>query len=724
MIAEKRKNVRYRTPVARNGRGIGSVKLEIPIAWLLSQFVLDFLGRTLKRLRQGAKMPDPAAFLEEHGIGPETLRLAGVADMVSPAPLKWNGTLKDANKLCRIVQDLIDDDGAWRELRHELTDAGKDFVEQFCHTLRAAVEAALRDYGLRAAMRIMKHINEQLQQSRQACVRTAASSRAPLKSVSEPLARVQRFLKRPGWKLRLLSLFWRGRSIKFAVDSRHQRAIQSLKRSGEELQDARFTSLARTMQLDLFDRLLGSGRGPGVLDSIADEVEEQAAMFGSLAIAIHADTEEQPKPSATRVLLVDRLNCVIGQDADRTLLDEFYSRARQAGCTTSLFARILRGEGIRTKKGALLPHQWHERDPARILKRLVRMTAQYLGCDDESRQLQPLDPQTAADFCAQLHLMHPLLQPRLLQQLPVVTERSAPYAEFDGLSGVEQLKPVFLFCYPGHRAKLIQLLSRQVQSIAEHEGSKKYGLRHPYELIVLQHQLAAPVGAMRNLHRWSVLSARAERKGRVVRHEPRGRHLEVRILRSRTRCTQDCEVLLEAGEKAGLITRVGKSKHFALTQDDHRFEAMFAPPQWETIAVPASRFHELLQNHDSLASFLIHQFSTHPQLRVVLARLRKEHDPSVVARELVARKVLQQDGDRYAINARLASNPRHAPRELVRQVPGPLVGLTKETFTTQLYDNDLLYSVLFFGVIDAWQLQWISENDTPASVIDYVQTLI
>ena len=96
--------------------------------------------------------------------------------------------------------------------------------------------------------------------------------------------------------------------------------------------------------------------------------------------------------------------------------------------------------------------------------------------------------------------------------------------------------------------------------------------------------------------------------------------------------------------------------------------------------------------------------------------MAQEHDAGAVAERLAKLCVLRSNEGRYSVNTTFDSFPRRAPREIIRRLPGKTKGLSEEVFLTALANHDLLYNVLFFAVMDAWQLNEIPTQKVPDSI--------
>lgn len=711
--------------VASPGRSAGCVEIEIPIAFLIEQYTISLLLQTLELLQRGTTIDDVDEFLSGHGIGEGTLGFSGFATGARPPAVKWDGTFGGLQRVVQSIDDLCQENGEWREGVDAILDEARDFETLFIQTLQQAVAAAHVEHGLAAATQLVANVISALRGTRDRIVGEGDQVVGPLvKAVGQPLQRVQGLIRRPGKHVQAFTRLLPKQSIRCLLKAGQKKLIRKLTDTAGRLQNARFHHLTRRSALKVLDRLVGNVSETGRLHELLNDLDEDAAIFTTLGSGISELRKADISPTVTKIPIVTGLDTVLDHESGRTVSDEFQERAARAGRTAHNLARHIHRNGVTIRKERVMPHKWSEADPSQLQEKLLALSRKYLGCEDPNRTLDMVDPKSAADHFSRLQLLHPILRHRLHDALKAAQQRSAPYAEFGELAGVKENIQTFVFCFKTQRPEYIKLLERQDGSIAEAERASEYSTQHPYSILLLQYRIAAPIGAMPALHRWSILAARAELKGRVKSMEPRSKHSETRHFKDRIHCLSDCRDLFNAASKVGLVMSVGSTGKFALTMDDHRLTAMFAPPKWQANAVPGSRFLELLKEDDDVKTFLTRQFTNDPDLRVVLARLKNEHDDAKVTDELVRRNVLKPEKGRFAVNAVFSTNPRWAPRELVTQVAGPLIGIDEDDFITQLYENDLLYTVLFFGVMDEWQLRELSESDVPTSVIEFVNDLI
>ena len=113
--------------IPKPGRSAGYVEIMIPIAFLVDQFAIRSLLEALKLVQRGKSIDDTGEFLSTHGVGPETLGLSGFASGARPNPIKWQGSLASLQRLDRSIDDLIQENGEWREQIEGIMDEARDF---------------------------------------------------------------------------------------------------------------------------------------------------------------------------------------------------------------------------------------------------------------------------------------------------------------------------------------------------------------------------------------------------------------------------------------------------------------------------------------------------------------------------------------------------------------------------------------------------------------------
>ena len=537
-----------------------------------------------------------------------------------------------------------------------------------------------------------------------------------IRALSSPEKRVRSLLKRPNLKLRFASRVNDRIPVSALFSARQRKQVFKLIDAGNRLQQARFQRLLQPVERNLLRRIIGDEHSTGWLQELKEEIINSKAVFDLLAETLSSQEDHRPTESVTRLLLVDGMETVLNCQSGHTVLDEFRQRARTVGRTSPQLAQYLLKNGVTIDGRRLLPHQWQDVPIQTLSNELLSVTERFLGCHDDRKPLNPYEPKSAADACAQLHILHPMLLQRLQTLLPILVERSMPYAEFQRLQGERKNTQSFLFCDPSHRKRLIEMLSLQTVTIAEGSRAETYATGHPYSLLLLQIQICAALGTMPAVHRWSQLNNRMIHNEQVEPLEKRFRYPEVRMLTERVRDDEDSRTLFNAAKVAGAVVEIESTGRWTIVQSDLRLTELFAPSSWVPRWLSATEILVLLQSDSDFPAFLVGQFLSVRNLRPVLERLKLENNARAVAEELVQTGVLRSKGGRYSLKASFTSKPKRAPRELVQRKSGETTGLTEEMFLTALATHDLLYTTLFFAVMDAWQLNEIATREVPNSI--------
>lgn len=711
------------TGLPRSGRSLGMSSLQLPLDTLVNQFTFEFIDRTLLLVLRGEPLRQASDLLEEHGLAEGSLTLKNVFDGCYPAEALWDRTLGGVGSLLAEAEDLCAEDGTWTETRSVLREAAEDFLDGIGKRLCDLKHRVDREFGLPATVQLFSMVRRQLQNTQEKMKADRPDRiRREIPAVETEIGRVSPILKSRGILLRTCSRNFPAIPIDRILGDRQRLAINRLTRFLNELQSRRLGQLEHMARRHVLDDLLGNERKPGILADLEADIHQSQECFAILMKSART-VKPQAVDNVYRVNIVDSVDTVLDPATEKTVGDLYFSMASEAGRTPQKLARQLRQRPLKIGRRMLWPDQWHEAEPDALMAALERTVRRYLGCDDADRPLQPAEPRTAMDHIARIDLLHKSLRPRLNSALTDVLERSRPYLDAEPIAGVEEIVQNFLFSYPPHRKRWLKILQNQT-TIAEPANAEAYALRHPYRLDILGYQLAAPVGAMRATHKWSIMSRRAERRGIVKPHVDRRQFAEIRVLAERTRSMDDCRELFLAGKRANVITRVGDRQRYAINRDDERLRELFAPSTWSAAQITGETVQALLRHDVRFTDFLAQLNPRQTDLRAVLGRLKLQDNCEAITDELTRRKVMLESGGRFYVSAAFRARPLDAPRQLLKRSPGALRGLSEQEFLTALLNHDLLYSIVFFGVQDAWQLGWISETDVPASVVEYTHRLL
>ncbi|MEP3479761.1 MAG: hypothetical protein ABJZ55_10975 [Fuerstiella sp.] len=714
----------YGRNVPKNARSTGAVELFFPLSQLLKQFTGQFLFESLAHLKKGKPIPDETQELEKQDVSSDLVEFREISGCPLPPDLKWDGTQRGLTKLLHLIDDLKNNDGSWRESLTAYLPEIDEFESRLRKRITVAIEAFHAGFGVAAALKIVGFVEAKVRNDQTIREQKGLPSfEGLLRPLSQPERRVRTIAKKPNLAIRAVGKVNDRISVGRLYPARQRSQIASLVKAGSQLQAARFHALLQPVLSDVAIRMLGDGHSIGWLHDIEEELENGQTGLSALEDALETPEQDPPPSSVARLPLVDGLDTELDRNTGHTLLEEFHLRARSVRRTPQRLAQHLHKNGVTIDGTRIHPHQWSEIPTQTLSRALLTVTEKFLGCHDISKPLRPEDPKTAADAISQLHLLHPLLRPRLQVMLRVVVERSGPYAEFDQMQGEHTNIQSYLYCDPNHRKPLIDMLSRQTVNIAEASRAEKYATGHPYSMLLLQHQICASLCTMPAVHRWSQLNNRMIRNGQVQPLEKRFRYPEIRLLKQRVRDDDDNRKLFEAAKAAGAVVQIGSTNHWTVTQPDLRLSELFAPSNWIPKLLSASQILLLVRNDPDFRAFLIAQFLSVSNLNIELERFREEHDARAVAQELTKWGVLRSDAERYSVNTTFDSFPKRAPREIVKRRPGKIVGLSEDVFLSAMATHDLLYTILFFAVTDAWQLNEIPTRQVPDSVKDFAITL-
>lgn len=707
----------YGRNVPKNARSTGAVELFVPLNHLLPQFARRTLLDSLSYLRKGKGITDIERHLEDEGVSADLLQLNEIANCTTPPDLKWDGTSPGLLKLQRQVDDFKSNDGSWREsLTAYLPDTG-EFEARLQKQVTTTVSQFHARFGVEAALQVIAFIETKISNKQKQREQAGLPSITDLiRSITQPEKRVRTLIKRPGRPVQLAGKINDRIPIPMLYSARHRKQIQKFVDAGSELQKARFQRLLCPVLSDATQRVLGDGDSLGWLQEFTEVLTNSQSVFDMVTETLKADKGSSLSASASRLPLVEGLNTVLDRQSGHTVLDEFRQRASTVGRTPRKLAQHLLKDGVTVDGRTLLHHQWSDVPAQTLSDALLVATQRFLGCHDIHAPLNPSEPKTAADAIAQLSILHPVFRHRLQVMLRLVVERSTPYAEFDRMHRERTNVQSFLFCDPSHRKQLVEMLSLQTVTVAEARRVDTYATAHPYSMLLLQHRICAALGTMPAVQRWAQLSNRMIRNGQIQPLEKRCRFPEVRMLTERVRDDADCRKLFEAAKLAGAIVETESTNHWTVTQSDLRLTELFAPSKWVPRRLSAANILSLLKDDSDFLAFLIGKFLSVRNLSTVLEQMAQEHNAGAVAERLAKLGVLRSNEGRYSVNTTFDSFPRRAPREIIRRLQGKTKGLSEEVFLTALANHDLLYNVLFFAVMDAWQLNEIPTHKVPDSI--------
>ena len=718
--------------VHRQTRSSGCATLRLPLKQLWRSYVTRFAQEGLSQLASGPTRDESQVELEASGLYHEALSLEEWFPPTSPPEFVWDGRLTGLRKLAGTLDDLASDGGAWRDEVGDREMAVETAVTEMLDRLRLMADRVRRQHGPAAARILLNDVRRTMDSVRTDLETTSERwSAADSELLRDQAERLRRYAQLRGKFAPLVIRIWPHASVRFLLSDGPQRNIGRILKSLSAASHRRSCGAIRDARLQALRELLGTAEDPanqiveqpGRIDELLESINREVNDLRMLSTALASQVPRASRVSATELRLVETLDCVIDPQNRRTMRDLYDERVSRAGCSPPHWAESLRHEGLPVGTKSLLPHEWDHQEPTLFAAALLRSAHEYLGLGDAAASLNVEDPQTAIEHVAGLTLLSEELRPLLQKFLPQLIRRSRPFATFRQITGAEPKVHRFLYCHPSERTAWEKLLRMQVQ-IAEVADPQAYGLQHPYAVVVAQYPLGAPGGAMQEFWNWMATGNQARRSQLVTPLYDRRSYPEVRLLDERVKEHEDCQQLLVAARKASIVHPVGDASACnALTKPDSRLEHLFSTrilvPQWRD----ANFFHTLLNLDASFVDFVLQRFPQISGFRQIALRLRREQDTEAVAEELTQLGILERGPYQFCISQVPPQGRLDMPDGLYSVEFGSLHGLAPDEFIAALYQNDLLYNVLFWGVCDALQLGLLSENDVPESVRRFVDSL-
>ncbi len=713
--------------VPQQAQSAGVAILRLPIQRLWPEYLVRFARQGLVWLGEGRLLDDVHRRLEETGLTEEALSLSDCLPERLPeaSHYKWDGRQADLARLAAVSQDLASDSGLWQEqfaYLGELADQGTADIVSACQTLVARV---LRSHGPAAGRQVLTEVSATLERARQDSLHRIdeyrakcwPASRSPeLRIVGESLRQAARTR---GHLVPLLARFLPALAGRLALSETQRAAIRRHVRTLNTAQADRYHLAILKARRSALEELLGLPGRPGRLSQLFAAVESQVDCLHDLSRLVAA---AQPQPARRRpveLLLVDTIHTVINPNTKQTLADLYEERLRQAGYNSQHWANRLAAEGLVICGQVYLPYQWPQLDRPNVVRHLFRSAQHYLGLSRPESAGQPPKPHAALQCLAGVTMLHEALKGLVDQILPLVIARSRPYATCRPIRGAQLPDLTFLYCHPAQRAAWLEKLPYLQH--ADEATAAAYSIRDPYVLILSQHRLGIPAGALHGFSSAMATAAKGYLAHNTVPFRNRHDYPEYRLLGSRPKDHVAAQHLFDAVVKARLVLPVGApATGYVLAYSDPRLDHLFAPRTHVPVIAGAEFFHQALQTRAEFAVLVRVAVPRLTEFHEMRVRLASENNSECVAAELVAQGVLKQTPTgQYQMAFLPPTSAFGGLADLYTVDIGVTIGLPRDHFIAAIQNNDLLYNVLFWGVRDAWYTGRLSDNDVPTFVREF-----
>jgi len=705
----------------------GVVILRLPIQRLWREYVARFVSQGLAWLGEGRLLDDVHCHLDEAGLSEGTLSLSDrLPDrLTETSQYTWDGRLADLARLAAASEDLASDSGQWQDqfaYLAELAEQGVADILSGCQTLVAEV---LQTHGPAAGRQVLTEVSAALERARQESLHEIdehhakywPASRSPeLRMVGESLRHAARPRGRFVPLLRRIPPALAGR---LALTDAQRRAIHRHVTTLNAAQADRYRLALLKARRRALDELLGLPGRPGRLSRLSAAIEAQAGCLHDLAQPFAAAQREPRRRRPVELLLVATIQTVIDPRTKRTLADLYDERLRQAGYSSQDWAGGLAAEGLVIHGQVSLPHQWPQLDRTALTASLSRSALQYLGLQRPEAEAHFAKAQGAFQCLAGVTMLDEALTGLVDHILPLVIARARPYATCRPISGTQLPDLTFLYCHSLQRPAWLEKLP--FLKHADDAPVAEYAISDPYTVILCQHRLGIPAGALRGLSAAMATAAKGYEAHDVRPFDDRHNYPEHRLLDSRPKDQDTAQRLFDAATKAWLVLPVGEpASGYVLAYCDPRLDHLFTPRAYISVTAGAEFFHQVLKTRPEFAVLVRAALPSLTEFHKTRVRLADENNAECVALELVDLGILRRiPTGQYQMAFLPSAGAFGGPAELYTVECGPTTGLPCDRFVAALQDNDLLFNVLFWAVRDAWQQGRLSAHDVPAFVREF-----
>ncbi|MEZ5941116.1 MAG: hypothetical protein R3C18_06980 [Planctomycetaceae bacterium] len=494
------------------------------------------------------------------------------------------------------------------------------------------------------------------------------------------------------------------------------------KRAFRELNDAATQEHQRQVlaaQATLLDRLLGANGQPGTFESLRQPlVETQAKLTGAAQLLDSrcCSSQQLSHAHSCLILVAERLEAVIDPKSGTTVLDLFLELTEQSGCTPANLAAELHRRGIRHHGQRIPVSQWEQFSAIQIAQMVQRLVERIIGVADLQRPLSVDLPEQPIDRIAGITLASPELRHLVEQQIKPLVDRSMPYVKLEVVSGIRLAQRASLYAHK-QQFPFWQGQLRSYIRLTDTDDATAYSTDNPWVLTLHQEYYGAPAGAMADVWKWFSKANQAQQRGMTTPHLDRAGIPEHRLLSERVNDRQDSRALFAAAVLAKIVFPLpAQSGRFAMSQFDSRLHQLFADVQFTPRSVSPEFMQGLLSN-GRFRDFCQRAFKGGAELRQQFDVLAGEPNADRVSDQLTHLGVITKQGDDCRIAHQLPRMTPDVVPGLYDEQFGPVHGLSEDEFISTLGRNDLLYSVLFCKVLDAYEQGWLSENEIPKSVL-------
>jgi hypothetical protein len=725
----RRIKIAYRRP-PRQVHSHASVELRLPFDKLLEMYLPRFLKQTVAWLETGNRVPDVNQLLEVEQLDAVWRRWQD-SDLAGPPPaLSFAPRVSCLKDTAAALHDLASDDGAWsQEIRDGLIpilEAAQALIDRLPTALRMIND----QQGPEGGRQLVEFFAGRLAEERSVLAtkyerfqRTAwtLTRRTELRAAAERLREINATVSWPKRSLQRLAPKL-ARSLMLSTTSKyHLRKAVDLANAAYR---DRHLAMADQVRLEVIDQLLGKNHQSGLLVRELARIHEDLTVVRSFAGQTPEPVLEKSDP--TTIELVTDLDTIIDTKSGLTFGKHWDARLQSAGFSPEHFGQRVRAHGLVIDGRRYRVEEWNQIPAEERPLAMMAALRSYFGADDLDRTIRYDDSLFPIDHLAAVKLTDEALRTQIDKCLPKLKGLIASFAPCRPIAEANPREMVFLYCEKSQRAMWHELLGTQMKlSISEEIGSEPYDFDNPHVLVLLNATLGIPGGTLEGYQNWMATGNRARREHPEPPLFPRTDFKESRLIDERDNSHPYCEHLFDAALKCAAIFAVTKDapERFALSvpnaQVDHHFTRIILVPSWES----AEHFHGLIRNGSAFIVFVERQIKL-GGFRHIADRLRRESDAESVAQTLEQLHVIERNrAGQCRVLCAHDGRLDGLTEQLYEAQEIQLVGLERPDFVAALQHDNELHNLLFWSVLDAFQLGELAQPDVPEFVLHHAHAV-
>lgn len=701
--------------VPRQATTLGTASLRIPFSDLLSQLASELAAGAASAVTREVDAEPDLSLLESVGLHADALDLSEFIAIESTEPPPATRNIADLNRLADTAMDLANEDGQWRNEPHVFHDIVESTVREIDGRIGSLRELGIAGINSAAIAANLNHaamvMEDQLVSARRELAPWPPEMSDQLREIETS---IRRWTRGRHLSDRLVLRILPNGPVWLLLRDAQRRQLSRMSRIVREAAVRRSAQEATRLKIRALELLIGRAGGGLVANHLVELDQSEQPVRAAVALLLDRIQPLQPD-TANEILVCDSLDTPVDRSNGTNVRDVLLDRLNNAGFSASSWHQTIIEEGILFGNRRLRPAMWSQQSAQEIAAALLRCTERMLGSDTPTQQLDLDSPSTLVEHLAGISIVDSAFDPLLRIAIPAWFQKSRPYANFDFVQGTYCQTKAFLFCHPVDRTVWLRRLANQVEFVDEN-SSADYRCSDRFTATLLQFVQGAPMGAMRELKRWSAKGNENCRLGLTTPLFDRTGYPELRLLECRVKDTEDCNQLFEAALKCVAISPLASDDRFVLNRFEPRLEALFREVRVIRLWREAAFFDNLIRQGSTFLSFLRHQHPNLLNLPKLFRELSGETDPEATCQQLTSQGVLEEQASQYRLAAAPNCRWNDIPDGLCKLVGGQQQGLSRRQMVSAMMNRDRLYNVIFWAVLDAWQRGSLSRNDVPDSI--------